>query len=482
MPGKSPTRGLIIAAAAVVAAAAVTLIVLWLTNVLVPRFSCNASTSVCSGDVFHGTFSGKNAKQQCLASTCALGGGGGAAAGKTYDCRGGTCVLNAAGTGAFKNATCNGGCLYCDKTTVGKCINAPDNQTHASDVTPRTSCDGCTLTYSCRRVVGDATQSTCTAVAPGDGQFATSTCGAGCYGCGGNTNKCSPVADNDAINGLYPTCSGAIPDTCNVNNKFACDASSKGCVPMVNGPYWNVSQCVAAGCKAPPNMPTQQALTTDPLTTVTPLKTNGQAGANALVNIGTFVMPPGCKVATLDVSVGVQVPKRSGTDFVWASIVVFQADNLKNSIDRESFITASMITNKTDAAMDAVASTPGMYVQMNDVSNACTLIRAMQNAGVEMQLWQPTCNSTNTSQTNGHSQSWSQPTGSHSNASILETNDGPTQLSLTNSVLRRPLDSPTSTPRAYSVFVYLTISTNDLINITPATTSNMVRFTPAVTA
>ena len=478
-PKKSLTRGLIIAAAAVVAALAVTLIVLWLTNVLVPRFSCNASTSVCAGDVFHGTFSGKNAKQKCLASTCALGGGSGSGAVKTYDCRGGACVPNASGTGAFKNATCNGGCVYCDNTTIGKCINAPDNQPHASDVTPKPSCGVCKLAYSCKRVVGNAAQSTCTKVAAGDGQFETSACGAGCYGCDGN-NKCSPVPDNDAINGLYSTCTGDIPETCNVNKKFSCDVS-KGCVPTVNGPYWNVSKCIAAGCKGPPDMPVQQALTTSDvptLTTVTPLKTNGQAGSNARVNIGTFVMPAGCNVATLDVSVGIQVPKRSGTDFVWASIVVFQVDYLKKNIARESFITDSMINNKQDLSADAVASTPGMYLQMNNISNACSLIHAMQMAGVEMQLWEPTCNSSNTSQTDGHSETWTQPAGSYSNASVLETDDGPTFIRLTNTILRRPLDSPTSTPRAYSVFVYLTISTNDLIKITPSA-NNLVRFTPS---
>lgn len=480
---------------------AVLLLVLWMANVLAPRFKCDDKTGKCSADFLNGPFSGKNAKHKCVTSACATGtatsGGGGAIA--TYDCVNGKCVANASGAGAFRERTCGGGCVYCNRGAAADapttCVAAPANQPHAPGTKPRPSCDVCAKTYSCRRDVKNSQVSNCTLVDPGDGQFATATCGSGCYGCSGD-NKCVAVANNDTLNGVYASCGGGA-NTCDPAKKFTCSVGV-GCVPKAGGEYWSISQCLASGCAAPPGYKTQVALTVpdDAPITVTPSPSPNSTlwgdtrRSNVLANIGTFTMPPGCKRATLNVSVTVTIPGGgSGSDFVWASLAVFETANLARNISAQKF-TNPYPDSSTATPFATVATSPGKFVQgaavlsnESGAVDACKLIAAMQTTTIEMQLHQPQCDTLHNSdgtemtvQTDGSSETW--PGASGTMASVLRGDDKKQTLRLVNAVLLRPLQSDLATPRPYGVFVYLTVSTNDAIVILPSSSTNVVTLDP----
>jgi len=495
-----------------VALVAVLLLVLWVANVLAPRFKCDAKTGKCSADFLNGPFSGKNAKHKCVTSACATGAATGGSGVATYDCVGGTCVSNASGAGAFRERTCGGGCVYCSHAATADapptCVAAPANQPHAPGTKPRPSCDVCAKTYSCRRDVKNSQISNCTLVDPGDGQFTAATCGSGCYGCSGD-NKCVAVANNDALNGVYTSCGGGA-DTCDPSKKFTCSVGV-GCVPKAGGEHWSISQCLASGCAAPPGYKTQVALKVpdDAPITVTPSPVPGGASffkyngdptrtSNVLANIGTFTLPPGCKRATLNVAVTVTIPSGgSGQDFVWASLAVFQTTNLARNIGAQQFLNPYP-DSSTANPFASVATSPGKFVQCagffddlnaanKNTPDACKLIAAMQATTIDMQLHQPRCETLQMSdgtevtiQTDGSSESWSGASGTM--ASVLRGDDKKQTLRLVDAVLVRPLQSDLATPRPYGVFVYLTVSTNDPIVISPSSSTNVVTLDPPAAA
>ena len=211
------------------------LLVLWLTNVLVPRYKCN-NKQQCVG-YFNGKYKKKDCDSKCANLTY------------SYTCENGACTKKTGSSGEYKNNTCGDGCYKCTGKVCGKVTDHQTDGTHQ-----QSDCDGkCDVSYSC---VGGACK-----VTPGAGEFPTNTCGDGCYKCTGKV--CGKVMDHQT-DGTHQQidcdgqCDVSPPDACEgvtCDNHGVCSTVAGGvalCKCDV-GYYRSAAQsCTACTAKCPP--------------------------------------------------------------------------------------------------------------------------------------------------------------------------------------------------------------------------------------